>query len=166
MSSIASVAYLHYTQMKFRSLPTDHSSIHSFSHLFIQLLIHLSIQPLIHSFIYSLMHSHIYSPIQSFIHSFNLLHQQVLSRDIRHLLVRDSTGKIVSMFSMKDLCKCVVARHSQVRRSAFYLTISRLGPYVKRYPLTIATRLGIILETEIDNIVTPVFYFNLFYLGC
>jgi CBS domain-containing protein len=33
---------------------------------------------------------------------------------IRHLLVRDSTGKIVSMFSVKDLCKCVVARHSEV----------------------------------------------------
>ena len=44
-----------------------------------------------------------------------LIKPQVLSRDIRHLLVRDTTGKIVSMFSVKDLCKCVVARHTEVR---------------------------------------------------
>ena len=40
---------------------------------------------------------------------------QLLTRDIRHLLVRDASGKITSMFSVKDLCKCVTARHTEVQ---------------------------------------------------
>jgi hypothetical protein len=37
---------------------------------------------------------------------------QVLASDVRHLLVKDNAGKIVSLFSVKDLCKCVVAKVS------------------------------------------------------
>ena len=40
--------------------------------------------------------------------------RKVLASDVRHLLVRDSKDKIVSMFSVKDLCKCVVAKHNEV----------------------------------------------------
>lgn len=40
--------------------------------------------------------------------------KKVLARDIRHLLVKNKEGVIVSMFSIKDLCKCVVERHSEV----------------------------------------------------
>lgn len=40
--------------------------------------------------------------------------RKVLASDVRHLLVRDSQGKIVSLFSIKDLCKCVVAKHNEV----------------------------------------------------
>ena len=40
--------------------------------------------------------------------------RKVLASDVRHLLVRDSQDKIVSLFSIKDLCKCVVAKHNEV----------------------------------------------------
>lgn len=40
--------------------------------------------------------------------------RKVLVSDVRHLLVRDSDGKLFSLFSVKDLCKCVVAKHEEV----------------------------------------------------
>lgn len=41
--------------------------------------------------------------------------KKMLGRDIRHLLVREkSTGAIVGMLSIKDLTKCVVAKHDAV----------------------------------------------------
>jgi CBS domain-containing protein len=42
--------------------------------------------------------------------------RKMLARDIRHLLVRDETGDVVSMLSIKDLCKVVVSRHDAVVR--------------------------------------------------
>jgi CBS domain-containing protein len=41
--------------------------------------------------------------------------KKMLGRDIRHLLIREkNTGKIVGMLSIKDLVKCVVAKHDAV----------------------------------------------------
>ena len=40
--------------------------------------------------------------------------RKVLASDVRHLMIRDKTGTIVSLFSIKDLCKCVVAKHNEV----------------------------------------------------
>lgn len=40
--------------------------------------------------------------------------KKLLARDCRHLLVRDKTGDITGLVSIKDLCKCVVARHTEV----------------------------------------------------
>lgn len=41
--------------------------------------------------------------------------KKMLSRDIRHLLIREKeTGKFVGMLSIKDLIKCVVAKHEAV----------------------------------------------------
>ncbi len=41
--------------------------------------------------------------------------KKMLGRDIRHLLVREKdSGKIVGMLSIKDLVKCVVAKHDAV----------------------------------------------------
>ena len=39
---------------------------------------------------------------------------KMLTTDVRHLLMRDETGKIVSLFSIKDLCKCVVEKHNEI----------------------------------------------------
>lgn len=40
--------------------------------------------------------------------------KKMLSRDIRHLLIRDERGDIISMLSIKDLIKVVVAKHTEV----------------------------------------------------
>ena len=40
--------------------------------------------------------------------------KKMLERDIRHLLLRDDKGEIVSMMSIKDCVKVVVARHNIV----------------------------------------------------
>jgi len=40
--------------------------------------------------------------------------KKLLARDCRHLLVRDRSGDITGLFSIKDLCKCVVAKHTEV----------------------------------------------------
>jgi CBS domain-containing protein len=40
--------------------------------------------------------------------------KKMLARDIRHLLVRNAKGDIVSMLSIKDLVKVVVAKHQAV----------------------------------------------------
>jgi CBS domain-containing protein len=40
--------------------------------------------------------------------------KKLLARDCRHLLVKDSKGDITGLFSIKDLCKCVVAKHTEV----------------------------------------------------
>lgn len=42
--------------------------------------------------------------------------KKMLARDIRHLLIRDEKGDIVSMLSIKDLVKVSVARHADVVR--------------------------------------------------
>jgi CBS domain-containing protein len=41
--------------------------------------------------------------------------RKVLARDIRHLLIREKdTGNMVGLISIKDLVKCVVAKHDAV----------------------------------------------------
>jgi CBS domain-containing protein len=40
--------------------------------------------------------------------------KKVLASDVRHLLLKDNSGKIVSMLSVKDLVKCVVAKHQEL----------------------------------------------------
>lgn len=41
--------------------------------------------------------------------------KKMLDRDIRHLLIREkATGEFVGMLSIKDLVKCVVAKHDAV----------------------------------------------------
>lgn len=42
--------------------------------------------------------------------------KRMLERDIRHLLVRDAKGEIISMLSIKDLVKVTVAKHSAMVR--------------------------------------------------
>lgn len=39
---------------------------------------------------------------------------KMLGRDIRHLLIRDEKGDIISMLSIKDLVKVTVAKHREV----------------------------------------------------
>eukprot|EP00596_Hydrurales_sp_CCMP1899_P009247 CAMPEP_0119050942 /NCGR_PEP_ID=MMETSP1177-20130426/72719_1 /TAXON_ID=2985 /ORGANISM="Ochromonas sp, Strain CCMP1899" /LENGTH=158 /DNA_ID=CAMNT_0007029969 /DNA_START=131 /DNA_END=607 /DNA_ORIENTATION=+ len=39
--------------------------------------------------------------------------KKMLQRDTRHLLVRDASSKIVSIFSVKDLCKCMVLKQKE-----------------------------------------------------
>jgi CBS domain-containing protein len=39
--------------------------------------------------------------------------KKMLQRDTRHLLVKDSAGKIVNIFSIKDLCKCMVEKQKE-----------------------------------------------------
>jgi predicted transcriptional regulator len=55
--------------------------------------------------------------------------KKMIERDIRHLLIRDRDGDVMSMLSIKDLVKVVVAKHNIVVRkltdfalgkSAFY----------------------------------------------
>jgi CBS domain-containing protein len=47
--------------------------------------------------------------------------KKMLQRDTRHLLVKDSEGKIVSIFSIKDLCKCMVEKQKEeIRRLATF----------------------------------------------
>ncbi len=40
--------------------------------------------------------------------------KKLLSRDCRHLLIKDKNGEITGLFSIKDLCKCVIAKHGEV----------------------------------------------------
>ena len=40
--------------------------------------------------------------------------KKMIERDIRHLLLRDDKGEIVSMMSIKDCVKVVVSRHNTV----------------------------------------------------
>lgn len=42
--------------------------------------------------------------------------RKMIAADIRHLLVRDKSGDIVSMMSIKDCVKVVVARHNAMVR--------------------------------------------------
>lgn len=42
--------------------------------------------------------------------------KKMLARDIRHLLVRDERGEVISMLSIKDLVKVCVAKHAEVVR--------------------------------------------------
>jgi CBS domain-containing protein len=53
--------------------------------------------------------------------------KKMIERDIRHLLIRDRDGDVMSMLSIKDLVKMVVVRHNIVVRK---LTDFALGKSV------------------------------------
>lgn len=51
--------------------------------------------------------------------------QKMLGRDIRHLLIRDEHGKIISMLSIKDLVKVTVAKHEEVVNKLYNLALGK-----------------------------------------
>lgn len=57
--------------------------------------------------------------------------KKLLSRDIRHLLIRGESGEIDSMLSVKDLVKVVLARHNAVVQKLTDFALGQKSYYKK-----------------------------------